>query len=150
MSDSPAHRLRLRFDERRASVRRLLELARRQQELVSGEDYASLLDVLALKQRVLLRLDERQSRDPPLVETWRDLRGRLDPDDRAACEALLAETQTDLDELLTLERTCSEQLREQRDATRLRLEHLASCGRVHDAYRDASVPSPLRRLDVDR
>lgn len=150
MSDSPADRLRLRFDERRASVRRLLELARRQQELVSGEDYSSLLDVLALKQRVLLRLDERRSRDLPLAQAWQDLKGQLAPDDRAACEALLADTQADLAELLTLERTCTDQLRTQRDATRLQLEHLASGGRVHDAYRDSSVPSPHRRLDVDR
>jgi hypothetical protein len=136
------------LEDRRGHCARLLELSRRQRDLIAGGEYTALLGVLGQKQQILGRLGRQQHTQPALVEFWRSRRDALPPDDRRRCEQLLAELDDVLARLVGEEQSSRESLARQRDATRGELEQLNQGADVHRAYRDGTAAATHRHLDL--
>jgi hypothetical protein len=138
------------FHTRREHYRALLELSRRQIDLIAADDYTGLLVVLGQKQRLLGRLDEMNGQHADLKRQWHDRRESLDPDLRDDCEHILAETEAILAQLLEEEQQSAGRLTERRDETRRQLQTISRGSQVHDAYRDTLAPATHRHLDVGK
>lgn len=135
---------------RRQHCRNLLELSRRQRNLIDASDYSQLLSILGQKQRLLGRLDELNKEHPDLKSQWKLIRTTADAEWRDDCEHVLAETESILAELIEEESQSTEHLSRKRDATQRELQSVSQGARVHDAYRDSLAPSTHRHLDLDR
>jgi hypothetical protein len=138
------------FRVRRERCAKLLELSRRQSELIAVHDYTSLLSVLGRKQRLLGELDQLGQELPELWANWRQERDRLDGECREDCDHLLAETEAILADLVLEEKRSAASLTQRRDSLREQLESISTGARVHDAYRDNLAPATHRRLNIDR
>ena len=74
----PAHSDYFRtFQDRRQCFADLLELSRRQLQLVETDDYPQLLGLLGGKQQILGRLEAISIREPRLWDEWRRERDRV-------------------------------------------------------------------------
>jgi hypothetical protein len=136
------------LEDRRSHCARLLELSRRQRDLIASGDYTTLLSVLGQKQQILAGLDVHKTRQPALIAFWQRQRNILPAEDRQRCEALLAEVDRVLALLVGEEEASSASLVRQRDATRSELEQLNRGSEVHRAYRDPLGATTHRHLDV--
>jgi hypothetical protein len=137
------------FADRRQCFAELLELSRRQLELVEADDYTQLLGLLGGKQQILGRLEALGRGRPALWDDWRSGREHLPPPARQACDEVLAETEALLARLLEHERTSTEALARRRDQTARELRTVAAGSRVNLAYRDSFAPLTHRHLDRD-
>lgn len=135
------------FGTRHECCRALLQLSRRQRDLIAADDYTQLLAVLGQKQRLLGRLDELNRQHPDLRQQWRARRDSLPAAERQRCEHLLAEMEQMLAALTEEERESTDLLAARRDETQRQLHEIACGTEVHQAYRD-EIRSPHRRLDV--
>jgi len=138
------------FLDRRDLFQNLLDLSKRQHELIEQEKFSELFELLSCKQQILNRLDVLSTGQQPVWHSWREDRDQLDPAIRADCEAALAETEGILKQLLNAEGESTNLLVRRRDDTRRQLEAIAQGNRVHEAYRDSLAPATHRRLDVDQ
>jgi hypothetical protein len=137
------------LQHRRKHCRDLLELSRRQNQLIDAGNYSHLMSTLAQKQRVLGRLDEVKRRYPELSQQWSSLRDSGLPALRTDCEALIAETEAVLAELLESERQGTDQLAARRDATRRQLESVSQAVHVNQVYADSAPTLNHRFLNTD-
>jgi hypothetical protein len=137
------------FQDRRTCFADLLELSRRQLQLVETDDYPQLLGLLGGKQQIIGRLEAISSREPRLWEAWRRERDSLAPVVRQACEETLAETEVVLAELLEHERISTDTLARRREQTARQLQAVSGGSRVNQAYRDCLAPVTHRHLDTD-
>jgi hypothetical protein len=135
---------------RRKHCRDLLDLSRRQNRVIDAGDYPQLMSILAQKQRILGRLDEIKQRYPELGRKWTALRATGPSTVRSDCEAIIAETEAVLAELLKNENDGAEQLSRRRDATRRQLEGISEGVRVNEFYCDTLAPVNHRFLDINR
>lgn len=138
------------FATRREYCRILLEMSRRQFELVEKGDYTGLLGLLGRKQRVLGRLDQLNQSHSDLWNQWRRTRESLPADERSRCERILKESEDILAEVLAQEKQGTDLLTAQRDATQRQLETISQGMQTQEAYRDHLAPSTHRHLDVDQ
>jgi hypothetical protein len=138
------------FRTRRDYCRSLLELSKRQPELIDRDDYTLLMETLGQKQRILGRMEELKTRHADISKSWPHDKSLLAADDRHACEELLAESEQLLVQLMTCEQQSTDSLIERRNRTESELHSLAEGSRVHEAYRDAHTPAARPRLDVDQ
>ncbi|NOX54382.1 MAG: hypothetical protein GXP27_08040 [Planctomycetes bacterium] len=138
------------FATRREYCRILLEMSRRQFELVQNADYAGLLELLGRKQRLLGRLDQLNQSHPDLWEQWRQRRDYLPAEARSRCERILKESEDLLAQVLAQEKQGTDLLTAQRDATQQQLETIAQGIQTQEAYRDHLAPATHRRLDVNQ
>jgi hypothetical protein len=138
------------FQDRRTCFVDLLQLSRRQLELVESDDYPQLLGLLGGKQQIIGRLEAISVREPRLWDEWRRDRNYLAPVVRQACEQTLAETEVVLAELLEHERVSTDTLARRREQTARQLQAVASGSRVNQAYRDCLAPATHRHLNMDR
>lgn len=138
------------FETRREHCRNLLELSRRQIELIDGDDYTQLLSVLGRKQRILGALDELKMQHPQLMQRWQAQRTTADATMRDDCEHVLAETETILAELIKEEDDSTRRLTQRRNATQQKLQTISKGTQTHQAYRDSLAPVTHRYLDVDQ
>ena len=143
----PPHFLQT-FHERQKCFAELLDLARTQLESITNDDYTALLTILGNKQRVIGRLEEITRTQPQLWQDWQSGRDALDPYNRSACEASLAETEAILARLMEHEHISTEHLTRRREETQLQLQSIASGTRTNNAYRDSLAPVTHRLLDV--
>ncbi len=135
---------------RRTHCRALLDLSRRQSQVIEASDYSSLLGVLGQKQRILMRLDEINKQYPELGSRWTTLRESADPDLRRQCDDVISEIEAVLAELMMTEKEGAEELSQRRDATRLQLASIAQGVHVNETYRDNVAPFNHRFLDINR
>ena len=138
------------FKTRREHCHALLELSRHQLQLIVGDDFTELLDVLGQKQRLLSCLDELKQHQPQLWEQWQAQRDSIDPAVRRDCETALAETEGFLAEILENEKGGTQALTERRDATQKQLQAISRGSQAYSAYRDGLAPATNRHLDVDQ
>jgi len=147
----PAHSDYFRtFQDRRQCFADLLELSRRQLQLVETDDYPQLLGLLGGKQQILGRLEAISIREPRLWDEWRRERDRVALATRQACEQTLADTEVLLAELLEHERISTDTLARRREQTARQLQAVAGGSRVNQAYRDCLAPATHRHLDLDQ
>lgn len=128
----------------------LLELSRRQMELIGADDYTQLLAVFGQKQRIIGRLDEVKRRYPNLRKQWHARRAKAEDALRNDCDRLLAETEAILAELLKEEQTSTQHLAGRRAATQRELQAISKGSEVHQAYRDGLAPATHRHLNIDQ
>ncbi len=138
------------FNARREHCFALLELSRKQLNLIDSEDYHTLLETLGRKQRILGHLDELNQLHPNLRVHWKSLRETAEPELRDQCEHALAETEAILAEILKEEHEGTDHLTERRDATQKQLQSLSQGTQVHTAYRDNLAPTTHRHLNIDQ
>jgi hypothetical protein len=138
------------FQDRRQCFADLLELSRRQLQLVETDDYPQLLGLLGGKQQILGRLEAISIREPHLWDDWRRERDGLARATRQACEQTLADTELLLAELLEHERLSTDTLARRREQTARQLQAVAGGSRVNQAYRDCLAPVTHRHLDLDQ
>jgi hypothetical protein len=134
---------------RRGALRQLLELSRRQLQLIEADDYTQLLAVQGATQRLLSGLNAWNDTTPTLKERWRTGRDGLPATVRAACDQLLEESESLLTELFEEERVSTERLQQRRDETRRELESLTLGTQVHNAYRQTATPRDHVNLDLN-
>ncbi len=138
------------FQTRRERCRKLLELSRKQRELIDAADYTHLLKVLGHKQRILTQLDDASEQMPHLWSDWRRQRDELQETARDDCNHVLAEIEAILAELVKQEGQSTDALIERRDSTRMQLQSISEGSQVHAAYRDNLAPATHRHLNIDR
>ncbi len=149
MSLSTLEEIREVLQQRRKHCRDLLELSRRQHQFIDASDYTQLMSTLAQKQRILGRLDEVKRRYPELSRQWTALRDSGVPALRTDCEALIAETEAILAQLVESEKQGTDRLSERREATRRQLEAVSQGVHVNQVYADTSPTLNHRFLNTN-
>jgi hypothetical protein len=137
------------FTARRECCRALIELSAQQSACIEHDDYSELLALLEHKQQLLDELWDAGRNAPPLWQTWRNIRDGIAPTLRAACDAVLAETDDLLRQVLTTEASSSALLIARRDAVERQLCLVNQAATTESAYRGMADLGGQRRLDVD-
>lgn len=132
------HKLRL--------LEQLVDLSRKQQELIGLDDLDSLLALLSNKQRLVEGLQQvERALDPfraqdPDQRNWRTL------SERAVCRKSAERCEQLLTELLANERRATGELADRRQQAESRLQGFDTMARAQSAY--AAHAPPARRLDL--
>ncbi len=148
MSDIAAADFFAAFHLRAACCRALLELSQRQSELISGDDYAELSQVLHSKQSLLEHLGKLSVEQASLRNAWSNQRTILPVADRQRCDAVLSETERLLATLLSVEQTSTALLTSRRDATQRELQGLSAGRQTRQAYQPG-LPAAVSRFDLN-
>lgn len=134
----------------RLKRQRLLELCTisiRQGEIIAQGRITALLDLLAVKQRVLQNLQQIGQALQPFQGQRPDERRWASPELRQQCADDLAQCQRLLEEILQREKDCERDLARQRDDTAHQLQGLHAASQARAAYLP-QTPQPLNRLDL--
>jgi len=119
---------------KRECFAQLAELVRRQEALIEAEQMAQLLDVLAVKQRLLGELEQiERGLDPFRGEQPQERRWASEAD-RQRCAQELDDCQRLFGQIVTQERKCETELSRRRDQTAERLQGTHRARDAHNAY----------------
>jgi len=132
------------FRERRAYCQALVDLSEQQSELIDTEVYTDLVDLLNHKQQLL---DLLLATGSNLWHDWKSDRNNLAQEDRDACNALLQETETLLQQLMLHEQQCTTHLSTRRDAVQTALRNVQQAGVALNGYAPSAEAQTFRRLD---
>lgn len=138
------------FSQRRECFANLLELSEEQRQLINQDDYTALLALQGRKLRVIGELEAIGQQHPELMPVWRSSRAALPASTRQACEALLAESERFLSELLAQERNDTQMLTDRRAETQRQLYGLTAGARAQTAYNGDGGAATHRVLDIDQ
>lgn len=136
--------------ERQACYEQILQLSRRQADLIAHDDYTELLVVLGQKQRLIGRLEEIVGSQPQFWGEWKSCRPHLAANVARACEECIARTEQLLTDLALQEAACAQKLLDRKNDTRTQLAALQTVQRTQSGYQTTSAPLPHRLLDVDQ
>lgn len=147
MEDYPTDRLYDLIRAKRSCLRQLHEISRRQQDLIGTGDMPRLLDLLAVKQRMIDQLQRVERAldpfraEPPEARRWRseELRRQCAEEVRQ-CDQLLAE-------LLAAEKRCEAELTRRRDEAAQRLQGVHRADHARQSYLEAP-PDISVHLDI--
>ena len=132
---------------KRECLLRLREMGRKEFELIDKADMTALLDLLALKQRSLMRLQEIERALEPFRAQNADERTWRCEDDRQACAEQLRQCEVLLGEIINQEKLSENTLRRRRDEAATQLQGVHYAGVACKAY--TSQPSDeASRLDL--
>lgn len=137
------------LQRRREYCRAMLELSRRQADLINDGNFAELLQLIAQKQRVLEHLSELSQSFGGIVDFWKTERDRLDADLRSRCQQAIDEAESLLAESMSLEKEGTEVLSQRRNETQGRLKEIGEVSSSLPGPGGGSAPRP-RFLDVSR
>ena len=132
---------------KRECLVRIRDLGRRQVELIEAVDMTGLLDLLAVKQRSLMKLQQIEKALDPFRDQDPDSRRWRTPELRHRCSRQLQECETLLSEIVGREKTAEETLSLRRDQAAQRLQGAHLAGQARQAY-VPEVPSQLNQLDL--
>lgn len=135
------------FRERRAYCQALVELSEQQAERIESDDYTELVAILNHKQQLLDLLLSTGSPERDLWNDWKSNRDDLSQEDRDACNALLQETETLLQQLMLHEQDCTTHLATRRDEVQSALRRVQQAGVALDGYAPSAETQTFRRLD---
>ncbi len=102
--------LRDLLEQQEACYREVLDLSRRQVELIQAKDTAALLEILSEKQARMQAMEEVTRQAGPLLAAWEDQRASVPEADRAAVEEMHERVKTVLARVLELEETSRQAL----------------------------------------
>ncbi|MFO0946995.1 MAG: hypothetical protein U1D30_13795 [Planctomycetota bacterium] len=136
------------FGREQACYTSLLDLSRRQKQVISGGNVDDLLKILGQKQQILSRVAEVENLLSPYKRNWRAVRMALDDNDRQVLDMALATVEELLAELIALERESEQLLVARRDACQQELSEAVDGGNVHHAYSTPASPGDSRFFDV--
>jgi hypothetical protein len=132
---------------KRDCLAQLAGLVRRQQALIESEQMALLLDVLAVKQRLLRDLEQIERELTPFRGEQPGERRWATLDDRRRCAAELDDCQRLLKDIVAQERQSETELSRRRDQTAERLQGTHRARDARDAY-TAGDGRDLNRMDL--
>jgi hypothetical protein len=136
------------LNTRRGHCAHILELSRRQPELIADGRYAELVDVLHQKQHVLERLAELSHAGTGGAESWRAGRLAVPADLRERIESLIDDVERLLRDVADEEDQSIGRLRQRRDKTASELRAISEGAQAQRAYVDSFAPERHHRLDV--
>lgn len=128
-------------------LEQLRDLSRRQSEIVAQGDMPSLLQVLAVKQNLIMELQAVERRIDPFRDQDPDARQWRSADDRQRCRLVSQRCDAMLKEVMLMEKECESSLRQRRDDCANRLQDLQSGSQAHAAYAENST-SVSHQLDL--
>lgn len=134
------------FRTRRECCRALLELSREQRQCIETDNYAELMELLPMKQRLV---DELVGPPDAPWKNWKQDRTQLPTSSRLTGDALLQETEDLLQSLLAEEHVGTQELTARRDASERELAHLSSSQQIDSAYGPAPLAGSRLGLDID-
>ncbi len=126
---------------------RLRDMGHRQLEFVSGDQTTELLDVLAAKQQVLLRLQQIERQLAPYRDQEPNARRWRTPEQRQLCARQLEACEVLLREIVAQEKNAEQELMRRRDDLATRLQGMHVADRARGAYQAETQP-PARRIDL--
>jgi hypothetical protein len=134
---------------KRRCLEQLRDLGRKQLELIHLGNITSLLDVLAVKQQMLLQLDRLERQLDPFRSQDPERRPWRTPDDRRACADDLAQCESLLVEIMRQEKQGERELVQRRDEVAEQLQGTHTAQQARDAYLARSPVAPIPRgLDL--
>jgi hypothetical protein len=118
----------------------LVQLSRRQLEVIATGDMTLLMKVLSAKQTVMSQLQTIEREMTPFRDENPDERVWRSPEDRTACQARAERCNSLLTEALRLEQQAEQAMVEKRDATGATLAAMQTAADARMAY--AAIPTP--------
>ena len=112
----------------------LRDMGRRQFELIDEGNMAALLDVLAIKQQSLLKLQEIEKALDPFRDQDPERRPWRTPEDRRRCAEQLRQCETLFGEIVSREKCSEATLVRRRDEAATRLQGVHRAGQARGAY----------------
>jgi hypothetical protein len=134
-------------DARHGLLASLRELAGRQVELVQAGDLARLIQLLAVKQRLLNKLVQVDRQLDPFRAQHPDQREWRSAAERQRCRNAVEHSDELLREITRIERQCEAELVQRRDEAALQLHGMHGAAQATRAY-GAAQEVPGTRLDV--
>lgn len=128
---------------------RLEDFARRQRDLVSADDSAPLLAVLADRQKLSAELSELGVRLAPYRRNWEVFRGALDERERGEVDRLVAETAACLRRVMEGDEQDVRRLSARRQLTVREMQSTRAGGTAIAAYRPMTAANSGRSLRFD-
>jgi hypothetical protein len=128
-------------------LRQIRNLGRRQFELIEADEMTPLLDLLAVKQRSLLRLQQIERALDPLRNQDAEQRRWRSPEARQACAEQLSRCEALLREIVAQEKRSESTLCRRRDEAAARLQGLHVAGAARGAYA-AQAAAEQSQLDL--
>ena len=119
------------IDQKHSLLEQLCVLGNKQLEMVHLGDMTALLELLAVKQRVMLRLQGVEAEFAPFRRKMPDQREWRSPADRQRCAERLQHCERLFEEIIAREQQSEKELVLRRDEVGSRLQgvHQASCAR---------------------
>lgn len=136
------------FGREQACYTSLLDLSRRQKQIIETGDVDDLLQVLGQKQKVLSRVGEVENLLLPYKRNWPAIRSSLDSNDRQVLDLALATVEELLAELIALEKESEQLLIKRRDVVETELHEAVKVGHIQQAYTGKQPDASSRILDV--
>jgi hypothetical protein len=134
-------------DRKRQILAQLCQQGVRQMELIDRQELGELLNVLGVKQQLILALQETERELAPFCDQQPEERRWRMPAERARCVKLLNDCETLLAETLRQERLSETQLKHHRDEAASRLAQAHTAGQARHAYTPHHDPG-RRQLDL--
>ena len=125
----------------------LCALGQRQWTAIQDANMTQVLDVLALKQRVLTELQRMERLMEPYRHESPEERQWSTPELRERCAGQQQECEQMLQEIVQQEKVSEQEMIRRRDEAAARLEGFHQTRQVNDAYK-AAPPEGVRRLDL--
>lgn len=147
MTKADFHNLLEYFGQEQACYTSLLDLSRRQRDVIEGGDVDSLLSLLARKQQVLLDVSRIEEKLQPYKRTWKQVRESIGASGRQKLDLALSTVEELLAELIALERESEQVLAQKRDETERELAATVRGRAVNQAYREPAMDRPATLLD---
>jgi hypothetical protein len=135
------------LQRRREYCRAMLELSRRQVELIDDGNFTELLQLIAQKQRVLDHLAELGRSFGGIVDFWKSVRDRLAAEVRSRCQAAIDDAEALLAESMDLEKQGTAVLSQRRDETQGLLKEIGDTSNGLTGAGGGNAPRP-RFLDT--
>ena len=112
----------------------LRDLSRKQLELIDGGNMTALLDLLAIKQRSLLQLQQIERELAPFRKQDAENRNWRSPRHRQDCAEQLRECEALLGEVVAREKRGEDVLKQRRDEVALKLQGVHTADTARGAY----------------
>lgn len=135
MPDLTTTRLADLISKRRRCLVQLLELGRRQADLIAAGNMSDLMRLLAAKQQLIAALQTLEKELAPFHDEDPESRRWSSPEERMRCAADADQCRQLIQDVMALEQTGERQLTVRRDEAAVQLRAVGAAGRVRDAYR---------------
>ncbi len=147
MNISETDRLAELIDQKHSCLAELNEIGRRQLELVRGGEMTALLDVLAVKQRLIERLQNTERDLDPYRSQSPETRQWRSELDRKRCSQKIQDCEALFSQIMEQEKQGETELIQRRDEAAVRLDGAHRAGRARGAYA-ATSPQHSGQLDL--
>ncbi|MBN2291640.1 MAG: hypothetical protein JXM70_04395 [Pirellulales bacterium] len=135
------------IDQKHTCLTELYQLGQRQLELVRGGQMTALLDVLAVKQRLIERLQNIERELNPFRSQSSESRQWQSESKRQRCSQVIKSCEALFTQIMEQEKMGEIELVQRRDEAAVRLDGAHQAGRTRGAYTAAS-PRHIGQLDL--